>query len=436
VIRQQKEQVKGAKKEIVTGKMEMTGRIQKVLSRKITKPPRLKITTEKSSEQLMIERLQQIRRENQSKWGPGRPRPYTHPYKRPRPRPRPRKGIIIGAKVSGSTIYGPPECAFWMPNREDERFGRLFVKFGGCGRYFRSFRSMLCSDDIAVSKVMFADSFHRARSVLLDEFGKEPPLQDGEELVLMNIDLYSQANKQALNVLRAKAETTEQNNSVPEDQTQQIRMFSEFVLKPESEVSVPLSISLHPAISGSELAWSAARVDIWFYQMDLLSEETAAINGGRPIPTNLRNIPISDASIWIFHERDSVIEMVSTINRKIKLLKVNSNRRWRPQNKTTSHFEISMFATLDNAPLDTYQRDVKLHRLPKLSYDTQQLVDWLSTNHHDFMRLNDFSEALSLLRWLRARNAALTVIEIDEQSRPIVTPDHVIISKGPCVKNQ
>jgi hypothetical protein len=32
------------------------------------------------------------------------------------------------------------------------------------------------------------------------------------------------------------------------------------------------------------------------------------------------------------------------------------------------------------------------------------MLDWLSTNHHDFMRLNDFSEAFSLLRWLKSKD--------------------------------
>jgi hypothetical protein len=32
--------------------------------------------------------------------------------------------------------------------------------------------------------------------------------------------------------------------------------------------------------------------------------------------------------------------------------------------------------------------------------EVQPLLDWLATNHHDFMRVNDLSEAFAILGWL------------------------------------
>jgi len=37
--------------------------------------------------------------------------------------------------------------------------------------------------------------------------------------------------------------------------------------------------------------------------------------------------------------------------------------------------------------------------LAELDADIRPVLDWLAGNHRDFMRLNDFAEALALLRW-------------------------------------
>ena len=61
------------------------------------------------------------------------------------------------------------------------------------------------------------------------------------------------------------------------------------------------------------------------------------------------------------------------------------------------------------------------------------MLDWLATNHHDYMRLNDFSESFSLLRWLRASGVSLQVIDMAGEKAKIATPDRVDIGKGPQV---
>jgi hypothetical protein len=49
------------------------------------------------------------------------------------------------------------------------------------------------------------------------------------------------------------------------------------------------------------------------------------------------------------------------------------------------------------------------------------------------MRLNDLSEAFSLLRWLRSAQAKITIIDMNGQSKAIATPDRVELENGPRV---
>jgi hypothetical protein len=58
------------------------------------------------------------------------------------------------------------------------------------------------------------------------------------------------------------------------------------------------------------------------------------------------------------------------------------------------------------------------------------MLDWLATNHHDFMRLNDFSEAFSLLRWLKKANVAHILVDMDGEGPEIATPDRIVIGDG------
>jgi hypothetical protein len=69
--------------------------------------------------------------------------------------------------------------------------------------------------------------------------------------------------------------------------------------------------------------------------------------------------------------------------------------------------------------------------LPSLALQIQPLLDWLASSHHDFMRLNDFSESFSLLRWLMQSTTPIAVVDMDGEGKALATPDRVIIGKGP-----
>src|SRR4029453_16498234 len=71
---------------------------------------------------------------------------------------RAARGIAMGGTVT-STIRNRPTRAFWVANRNDDRFGRLFVSFEGQGGG---------PAVLAASRVLFADSFYAARSILWD----------------------------------------------------------------------------------------------------------------------------------------------------------------------------------------------------------------------------------------------------------------------------
>ncbi|MNH34185.1 hypothetical protein D3C79_947620 [compost metagenome] len=74
-----------------------------------------------------------------------------------------------------------------------------------------------------------------------------------------------------------------------------------------------------------------------------------------------------------------------------------------------------------------------LYQRPDIEEAFQPLLDWLSTNHHDYIRLNGFSEAFSLLRWLDTKGTDLEIIDIGPKAKPLITPNRTDIAKGPLV---
>jgi hypothetical protein len=159
------------------------------------------------------------------------------------------------------------------------------------------------------------------------------------------------------------------------------------------------------------------------------------MNGGNPIPENLRKLSISDASTWQFFEQDSIIQLGQPDGRARRLI-VTSTRSDNPVSDKSgkasrSHFGISMFG--EHASPGSKRVEDGLYRLESLESQIQPLLDWLAVNHHDFMRLNDFSEAFSLLRWLHSHKTGVIVVDMDGQGDAIATPDRVEIDKGPRV---
>jgi hypothetical protein len=160
--------------------------------------------------------------------------------------------------------------------------------------------------------------------------------------------------------------------------------------------------------------------------MNGLSQEAAMVNGGQPLPAQLRNISFASAVTWQFFEQDAVVGFGESVGGARALVVTSKDGA---RENARSHFGISMFGKAAAATADPD----RLQRLSKLEGEVQPLLDWLAINHHDFMRLNDFSEAFSLVRWLGSTNTQITVIDMDGQGEAIATPDRVVIGDGPGV---
>ena len=374
------------------------------------------------------------------------------------------RGVSAGGDVQTS-ITLPPLRAFWLANKQDDRFGRLFVEFSADGGKPGAF---------GASRVLFADSFYAASSAVWAKHDTEASFREGEILILMSMDPRSQVGDSLRNTTRAlllSGLTSAERSKLASMQEERAALHAKArsgdgkalysYLKLDTEIDKALGsaidrldpgsktkleaamrelrslrgIVIHPAIVGRELAWSAPRIDFWFNRLDALSREAAAMNGGRPIPDTLTKFSIGRASTWQFFEFDSTISLGQAKGRVMPLIvrsrTTDGHGPAAPAAATRSHFGVSLFGQKPGPKAIKAEDD--LYRQEDLEAQVQPMLDWLATNHHDFMRLNDFSEAFSLLRWLNSRGIQLVVVDMDGQGSAIATPDRVQIDSGPAV---
>jgi|FEC22Drversion2_1045045.scaffolds.fasta_scaffold00974_15 uncharacterized membrane protein YgcG len=350
--------------------------------------------------------------------------PVPRPYKVAIRSARAARGVAIGGELSDETGTRPVK-ATWMPNARDERFGRIIIEFAGpsSGR-----------PTIAASRVMFADSFYSAVSTLWGNHGPQAKFQEGHLLILMSMDpdhdlapqerarLNREWDNLRIEYLAAARLNDEQEKQAIEARAREIR---------KEQQKLPRAIVTHPGIVGRELAWSAARVDFWFNRIDALSSEAAIANGGKQMPDSIRNIDKTGANTWQFYERDFVISLGAAEGPARRLL---VRAKGTDDIGLRSHFSVSMFAIGGRPSSDAELVEDGVYRLPKLEQKMQPMLDWLATNHHDFMRVNDFSESFSILRWLRSNDVRVGVVNLTGQPNPIATPDRVVIGEGPKTK--
>jgi len=142
------------------------------------------------------------------------------------------------------------------------------------------------------------------------------------------------------------------------------------------------------------------------------------------MPARLLEIDLSGASTWQFFERDGIVLLRD--QGRTATLSVRSAGPGGRAPHEDSHFAVSMFQIGDD--------DDDERRLPALEASLQPLLDWLAGNHHDFIRLRDFSESLSLLRFLRQHQVAPILLDLDGEDPEIATPDRTIIGEGPLLK--
>ncbi|MFN0041083.1 MAG: hypothetical protein ACKVP2_16330 [Burkholderiales bacterium] len=395
-----------------------------------------------------------------SEISPGTPRVYRTAIRSARA----GRGVSVGGQVQ-TDLKGAPLRAVWLSNRKDDRLGRLFVEFKG-----NASKPGL----IGASRVLFADSFYAAISALWGRHDNNAHYKNCDILILMSMDpksaVLASETQETLSVLLSKlnaGERARMQHILKDMETLQARAEAggdnnfealsiliktqalnemETLIKTASdrldaveeakfkELQGRRGIVLHPAIVGRELSWSTARIDFWFNRLEALSREAAAMNGGRTMPEALRKIKLRGrADTWQYFEFDSRISLGKLKGRTAPLVVTSvATDGSNPASHAAavrSHFGISMFGP-EPGPKGIKVED-GLYRVDDLEAQVQPMLDWLATNHHDFMRLNDFSEAFSLLRWLNSANVQITIIDMDGQGPAIATPDRVQLEAGP-----
>jgi hypothetical protein len=335
---------------------------------------------------------------------------------------RAARGIAVGGQVEFPSIRA--ERAFWLSSRDHPDFGRIAVKQMG-------------RDRLVASRYLFADSFETAVALLWEDHGREAVFRDGEVVILVSMDPDSSiGSTQRAEVLADVERRIQELAAAANSQTEFSRALEFYgqAVELQAEIAarlsdIPRGIVVHPALHGRELAWSGVRVDFWFNDLDQVSEEGARLNGGRPMPRQAAEAFTGSADTWQFYERDSRITIDSTSG-PADSLRVRSHASDSRQEFTAeNHFSVSLFSFGETAPSSRAVRESEegVRRLVGEERAVQPMLDWAFANHHDFIRLNDFSAALSILRWLDQSGRQLVLLDPDGAPAKIATPDRVYI---------
>lgn len=251
--------------------------------------------------------------------------------------------------------------------------------------------------------------------------------REGEIFVVMSMDPFDQVDRAGWERFEKEAARFEASlERISKDDFKALMGLLEEKNKLEEQarrLSTKRRIVNHPSLFGRELAWSVARVDFWFNNREGLSKEAALINGGSAMPSEFMQIPIDKAETWQFYERDGSIRIANGSGKIGKLI-VQSDKAG--DAAARSHYAVSMFVFDKDSELTGEGKS-----LPELEKQLQPMLDWLAVNHHDFIRLNDFSESLMLLRWLKANSIAPMIVDFQGEPPEIATPDQVVIGEGP-----
>ncbi|HEY0151406.1 MAG TPA: hypothetical protein VGB92_05375 [Longimicrobium sp.] len=187
-----------------------------------------------------------------------------------------------------------------MANREDGRFGRLIVQLNGG-------RQAACDRD--VSNSLRRQLLSRGVAAVGGHYGSTA-FREGEILALMSMDPFATADPEAAMELEQRAAAFEEHLEAARasgDSATVPALLNEYVQLLAQLQQNPRRIVFHPALFGRELAWSPARVDFWFNNLQDLSDEAQLTNGGRPMPSHLISIDFGEAGAgtWQLFERNS-----------------------------------------------------------------------------------------------------------------------------------
>ena len=328
---------------------------------------------------------------------------------------RAARGVAVGGKITPPA--GHPTGAFWIPSRDDDSFGRIVVSVQG-------------EERLAVSRFLFADSFEAAVSTLWDDHGDEAAFRDDEITIVMSMDPDSEVGaerrEEILTTAEAKLEDLRKKALLASEEDRLALVLQAFRIRntiEEQMQELPRGIVVHPALHGRELAWAAARVDFWFNDLARLSDEAVKL-GNTSLKSSLATGFPKSARTWQFYERDSKLTIEASRGPADKL---------RVLSPDDAHFSVSLFSFADSQPSpNALQDEDGVWRLVSEEKAIQPLLAWALRSHPDFIRLNDYSEALSILRWIGHADAKLVIFDADGQPGRIATPDRVLVGEvGP-----
>ena len=340
---------------------------------------------------------------------------------------RAARGIAVGGQVEGPD--SGPQRVFWLASRESPDFGRIAVEMPGRQR-------------LLATRHLFADSFEAAVGLLWGDHGTPAAFRNGEVVILVSMDPESSVGSTGVTAVyedvQQEIEELARLVAGETDFSRTLELY-ERAVELEAEMAtrlaeIPRGIVVHPALHGRELAWSGVRVDFWFNALDRVGEEGLALNGGIAMPREAREAWTGSAGTWQFYERDSRITFASSAGPGDALLVRSRGGDSAGGYSSDNHFSVALFAFGDAQPSATAERDTEegVWRLLGEEAAVQPLLDWMFGSHYDFMRLNDFSESLSILRWVAGSGQQLVILDPDGAPAKVATPDRVFVGEvGP-----
>ena len=360
-----------------------------------------------------------------------------------------------------ANLDGVPKRAIWRCNCQDPAFGRIYVEM----------QEKDGSTHVAVSRIIFADSFVAARDALSKHHDAETTFREGEIMVLMSMNPFGRSSGRNDEIKELLKEIPEENRlkiervvqqleeaenntdlSKAERESKQIQLSVEFQrlliesldkLEPAkankyiervSKAARTRDIVLHPSVQQRLLAWALARVDFGFNRIDELLQQAKKLSGDASPSGFFARNAITGAHTWQFFELNCVIEE-TPFQEGVTNLRVESrpleDSKLKIANPDRSHFAVSMFGPEPETERGTIRVEDELYRLKNAELKLQPFLDWFATRHDDFMRLNDFSEAFSILRWVIQKGAAVGDVSNSALNDSVPSPDRVVLDKGP-----
>lgn len=354
--------------------------------------------------------------------------------------PRAARGVAVGAEVTGP--WRSPKSLTWVESKENSEFGYFIVST-------RSWFFGMGQDVFFVSQPLYSDSAAAAISTLLGEHGTEAEFREGEIAILMSMvpkdeSVAEKALEETLADYEAdwpsevlylkllfsgnetRATTLAASGAVNEEVLD--RVVKDFQSR---QRQLPNGIVVHPATAGYQLAWAAARTDFWFGNSKQLMDEISMFRDISEDESQLSDRFPKNAGTWQFFERDSKIKITEPTNAEaLGRLSVVSSSDTAGRGRSNNHFSVTLFGLSEERPTpDSEYVEDRTWRLVEQERVVEPLLDWLFTTHPDFIRVNHYSEALSIMRW--ATEAEVTLVTIDALGVPTnVRPPDVVYVGG------